>query len=96
MVKRIYGELKSPKDVVKIANLIRRDVRRASSREALLELYKRAAYLVTLTHPNRAAARKAWGKKIYTMHEIAKREFTKTAKLINKKIPGKKLDEYWG
>ena len=46
----IYGEVTSKTSLKKIFQEIRRDVDEAKSRPTLTELYKRAGYLITLTH----------------------------------------------
>ena len=46
----IYGEVKNKSDLKKIFPGIRHDLETAHSRPALTELYKRAGYLITLTH----------------------------------------------
>ncbi len=48
--KHIYGEVNSKTSLKKIFGDIRRDVENAKSRPSLTELYKRAGYLITLTH----------------------------------------------
>ena len=81
--KRIYGEVKTLKDIRDIFAKIRSDIRKAKSRERLTELYRRAGYIITLTHS--PAWRKAFRGKIRRMRAVAKEEFTKTANAINKK-----------
>ncbi len=46
----IYGEVESQTGLKKIFREIRQDVEKAKSRPDLTELYKRAGYLITLTH----------------------------------------------
>ena len=46
----IYREVKNKSDLKKIFLGIRHDLGTAHSRPALTELYKRAGYLITLTH----------------------------------------------
>ena len=99
---RIYGRMETAEDVSRINRMIRKEIRKARSRPAVIELYKRSMYLITLTHPNRAGARKAFGKRLATMHRRAKQEFTITAKLANKRLKAlgelgrRPLDTKWG
>jgi len=48
--RHIYGEVQSPTSLKQVFRAIRRDVKQAQARPGLTELYKRARYLITLTH----------------------------------------------
>ena len=48
--RHIYGEVQSPTSLKQVFRAIRRDVKQAQARPGLTELYKRAGYLITLTH----------------------------------------------
>jgi hypothetical protein len=77
---------------------IRHDVEEAKSRPALTELYKRAGYLITLTHAPAWEAK--FGKEVATFRQVAKKEFGTTARKINhraKQIGTEAdYDEAWG
>lgn len=94
----IYGEVEKVSDIRKIANKIRRDVRKAKNKSRLTELHKRAMYLVTLTFS--PAWIKHFSGSISKARSVAKQEFKKTAKLINKRAKqlgiAKRYDETWG
>ena len=79
----IYGTVNTISDIRKIASKIRRDVRKAKTKPRLTELHKRAMYLVTLTYSPGWV--KHFGGSITKARSVAKQEFKKTAKLINKK-----------
>ena len=94
----IYGDVKSSTGLKTIFRDIRKDVSTAKSRPALSELYKRAGYLITLTHA--PAWHKKFGSKTTAMRQVAKDEFGTTARKINSraKTIGAKADydEKWG
>src|ERR1700694_594393 len=79
--RHIYGEVNSPTGLKGVFREIRKDVATARSRPALSELYKRAGYLITLTHA--PAWRKKFGPQATTMRRVAKEEFHSTARKIN-------------
>jgi len=92
---RIYGPVRNAEDITKINRKIRAQVRRAKTRPALVELAKRSMYLWTLT--NSPAWSKAFPRrKLLAMRRRAKEEYHITTRMINKKIPGKKLDTIIG
>jgi hypothetical protein len=94
----IYGEVKSKTDLKKIFTEIRHDVEEAKSRPDLTELYKRAGYLITLTHA--PAWEEKFGKEVAQLRKLAKEEFGTTARKINhraKQIGTEAdYDETWG
>ena len=96
--RHVYGEVNSSTGLKTIFRDIRKDVSAAKSRPALSELYKRAGYLITLTHA--PAWEKKFGAKTAAMRQVAKQEFTSTARKINSraKTIGAKVDydEKWG
>jgi hypothetical protein len=96
--RQIYGEIKSKTGMRKVFSEIRKDVTHARSRPALTELYRRAGYLITLTHA--PSWKEKFGKEARELREIGEKEFSTTAKKINsqaKKIGEKAdFDETWG
>jgi hypothetical protein len=48
--RHIYGEIENKTGMKRVFMAIRRDIEGADSRPALTELYKRAGYLIALTH----------------------------------------------
>jgi hypothetical protein len=96
--KHIYGEVNSKTGLKKVFMNIRRDVDSAKSRSALTELYKRAGYLITLTHA--PSWKEKFGKDASALRRIGKEEFYKTAKKINSRAKQigteADFDEKWG
>ena len=96
--KHIYGEVNSKTGLKKVFMDIRRDVSSAKSRPALTELYKRAGYLITLTHA--PSWEKKFGKDASALRMTGKEEFHKTAKKINSRAKqigtDADFDEKWG
>ena len=94
----IYGEVTSKASLKKIFTAIRHDVEEANSRPDLTELYKRAGYLITLTHA--PAWEGKFGREIGAMRKVAQEEFGTTARKINhraKQIGTEAdYDETWG
>ncbi len=95
---KIYGKVESESDLRRIYSSIRGDVREARSRRALTELYKRAAYLVTLTYAP------SWMKKFRgrtaRLRRTADEQFETTARKINSRAraigTNADYDETWG
>jgi hypothetical protein len=79
----IYGEVKSKTGLEGIFRAIRRDVDAAKSRPALTELYKRAGYLITLTHP--PTWEEKFGRQSGSLRRVAEAEFGATARKINRR-----------
>jgi hypothetical protein len=77
----IYGEVKNKTDLKKIFTGMRRDVGEARSRPDLTELYKRAGYLITLTHA--PSWEEKFGKEAVQLRKVATEEFGTTARKIN-------------
>jgi hypothetical protein len=96
--RHVYGEIKSKTDMRKVFTAIRRDVEHARSRPALTELYKRAGYLITLTHA--PSWKEKFGGEARELRSVGEDEFGKTARKINsqaKKIGADAdFDETWG
>src|SRR5207248_8198198 len=96
--RHVYGEVNSATGLKHVFRDIRKDVDTARSRPALSELYKRAGYLITLTHA--PAWRKKFGPRASSLRQVAKQEFTSTARKINQRAEsiGAKAnyDEKWG
>jgi hypothetical protein len=76
----ISGEVESKTDLERVCLQICREVEQADARPALTELYRRAGYLVTLTHS--PAWEKNFGAEVAALRELAKDEFRKTARKI--------------
>jgi hypothetical protein len=96
--RHVYGEVKSKTSMKKVFMAVRRDVENAKSRPALTELYKRAGYLITLTHS--PSWEEKFGRGAAGLRRIGKEEFSKTAKKINRRAAqigtAADFDEKWG
>jgi hypothetical protein len=96
--RQIYGEVNSKADMKKVLMAIRQDVDKAKSRSDLTELYKRAGYLITLTHA--PAWKTKFGRDAASLRKVGEEEFGKTARKINRlaKAIGVEADydEKWG
>jgi hypothetical protein len=96
--RHIYGEINSKTGMKNVFLMIRKDTDRAGSRPALTELYKRAGYLITLTHA--PSWEEKFGKDAGALRKLGEEEFSKTAKKINhraREINTKAdYDEKWG
>ena len=96
--QHVYGEVNSEKDLKDIFEAIRRDVERADARDELTELYRRAGYLITLTRA--PSWRKKFGDKAEELRRLAEEEFTRTARVINRRAAEigtePDYDEIWG
>ena len=94
----IYGEVENKSDLKKIFTAIRQDVEKAKARADLTELYRRAGYLVTLTHA--PSWEEKFGKEAAQLRKVAKEEFGTTARKVNrqaKEIGAEAdYDETWG
>jgi hypothetical protein len=77
---------------------IRQDVDQAKSRAALTELYKRACYLITLTHA--PSWKEKFGREVSALRKIGEEEFGRTARKINRRAKQigaeADYDEKWG
>ena len=96
--RHIYGKIDSESGMRQVFTDIRRDVENADSRPALTELYRRAGYLITLTYA--PSWEEKFGSDDAALREVAKEEFTKTARMINLRAAqiGTEADysEEWG
>jgi hypothetical protein len=94
----IYGEVNSKTGMRHIFREIRRDVAQAQSRPALTELYKRAGYLITLTHAPSWEAN--FGPDARRLARVAEGQFASTARKINRRAEQigteADYDEKWG
>jgi hypothetical protein len=94
----IYGEVNSKTGMKRVFADIRRDVEHAGSRPALTELYKRAGYLITLTHA--PAWQKKFGQDADTLRKVGQEEFHKTARNFNRRAARigteADFDDQWG
>jgi hypothetical protein len=96
--RNIYGEVENKTDLREIFAAIRDDVRRATSREALTELYRRAGYLITLTHA--PSWKEKFGAEAGDLRAEAEKDFATTARAINRQAKEigteADYDERWG
>jgi hypothetical protein len=96
--QHVYGEINGSTDMKKVFTAIRRDVDDAGSRPALTELYRRAGYLITLTHAPAWAEK--FGRKIRRMRAVGEVEFRRTANKINRRArelgAEANFDDEWG
>ena len=94
----IYGEVNNKTGLKHIFVKIREDVEKANSREDLTELYKRAGYLITLTHA--ASWEEKFGKELKELRALAEEEFSRTVCKINSQAKqigtDANYDETWG
>ena len=96
--RQIYGEVNSKTGLKKVFTEIRRDIENAHSRPALTELYKRAGYLITLTHA--PSWQEKFGRQAAALRHLGEEEFRKTARKINRRAAelgtAADYDETWG
>ncbi len=96
--RHIYGEVENKSDIDKVFRDIRKDVATVRSRPGLTELYKRAGYLVTLTHA--PSWEKKFGDGMKKIRDEAIKEFAATAHKINARArvigTADDYDERWG
>jgi hypothetical protein len=96
--RHIYGKVENKSDLEKIFRKIRGEVESADTRPALTELYRRAGYLITLTHA--PSWEEKFGAEAATLRKEAQDEFRQTAHQINhraKQIGTEAdYDEKWG
>jgi hypothetical protein len=96
--RQIYGEINSKTGMKEVFLAIRRDIDEAKSRPALTELYKRAGYLITLTHA--PSWQEKFGKEARALRKLGEEEFRKTARKINRRAgqigTEADYDEKWG
>ena len=96
--RQIYGEVHSKTGMKRVFKGIRRDVDSATSRSALTELYRRAGYLITLTHA--PSWEEKFGNEAKGLREVGKEEFRRTARKINRRAhhigTPADFDDTWG
>jgi hypothetical protein len=96
--RNIYDDIDNKTDLRDVALMIRKDVDDADSRDELTELYRRAGYLVTLSHAQ--SWEKKFGNDIGEIREVAQEEFAKTARKVNRRAEDigtdADYDESWG
>ncbi len=96
--RHVYGQINSKTGMKKVFSEIRRDVDNAKSRPALSELYKRAGYLITLTHA--PSWKEKFGRDASQLRSVGEEEFSKTARKINSRArkigEDADFDEKWG
>jgi hypothetical protein len=96
--RNIYGEVDGKNDLLALFRAIRRDVSEADDRPGLTELYRRAGYVITLTHA--PSWREKFGKKAEMLRDVAEDEFTRTTRKINTRArrvgTDPDYDEHWG
>lgn len=94
----IYGEIDNKTNLREVCRQIRNDVRHADDRPALTELYRRAGYLVTLSHAS--SWQEKFGDEIDEIRSTAEEEFATTARTINRRAEKidteADYDESWG
>ncbi|MEZ4569939.1 MAG: hypothetical protein R2849_06365 [Thermomicrobiales bacterium] len=98
MSQNIYGEVDNKTNLRDVFLAIRKDVRQAEDRPALTELYRRAGYLITLTHAS--SWEEKFGDDIDEIREVGEEEFARTARVINRQADDigtdADYDETWG
>jgi hypothetical protein len=96
--RHIYGEVNNKTGMRRVFTAIRRDIGEANSRPALTELYKRAGYLIALTHA--PSWEQKFGKDAVALRQVGEDEFRKTARKINRRATqvgtDADYDEKWG
>jgi hypothetical protein len=96
--RHIYGEINSKTGLKNVMMAIRQDVDQAKSRAALTELYKRAGYLITLTHA--PSWKEKFGREASSLRKVGEEEFGRTARKINRQAikigVEADYDEKWG
>jgi len=96
--RHIYGQVNSKAGMHRIFTDIRHQVGLAKSRPALTELYKRAGYLITLTHA--PSWQEKFGRKAAGLRKLGEEEFHKTAQKINRRAAQigteADYDDKWG
>jgi hypothetical protein len=94
----IYGEVNSKTGLKHVFSEIRQDVEKAKARAELTELYRRAGYLITLTHA--PSWEEKFGREAGQLRTVAKEEFATTARKINRRAKAigaeADYDETWG
>jgi hypothetical protein len=96
--RHIYGEINSKTGMRKVFRSIRSEVEKVDSRPALTELYKRAGYLIALTHA--PSWKEKFGTDATELRQVGEDEFLKTAQKVNRQAQQigteADYDEKWG
>jgi hypothetical protein len=96
--RQIYSQINNKADMEKVISAIQQDVDQANSRAALTELYKRAGYLITLTHA--PSWEEKFGREALELRKLGEAEFSRTARKINRRAKQigveADYDEKWG
>ena len=96
--RHIYGEVNSKTSLRRIFKDIRHEVAEAHSRPALTELYKRAGYLITLTHA--PSWQEKFGSEAKDLRTTGAEEFARTSRKINRRAARigteANYDDKWG
>lgn len=82
----IYGAVNSPSDITKINEDIRKEMKKADSRDKVTELKSRSRYLVTLLAPDNPIGLAEKCRKEGTLDEAQKmawKEYVKTTEVAN-------------
>ena len=94
----VYGEVNSKTGLKRVFQEIRHDIDTARSRPGLTELYKRAGYLITLTHAPSWETK--FGREAPRLRRVAEEQFGSTARKINRRArqigTEPDYDEKWG
>ena len=81
MATDAHNDEVTKKDLRHSFDSIREDIEKAASREGLDELYKRAAYMILMTHSTPLEDKTDRDMKI--RREITERDFARTVRMIN-------------
>ena len=96
--RHIYGEINNKTELKQVFSDIRHGIDEADSRSALTELYKRAGYLIALSHA--PSWEKKFGDEVSAVRKAAEHEFSTTARQINRRArqigTEPDYDERWG
>lgn len=88
--RHVYQAVTGVGDLREINRTIRGEVKIYRTHGKMTQLYRRSMYLVTLT--SSYAWKKSFKGSIRRMKDVAKEEFTKTAKSINRRCMELKID----
>ena len=83
----IYGKVENKTDLKEVFQAIRRDVDEAKSRPGLTELYKRAGYLIALTHAPSWETK--FGSEAKTLKSMAHPNLRNENSAISSRSPGR-------
>jgi hypothetical protein len=93
-----YGEVETTTDLKRAFAALRRDAEHADTHERLTELYRRAGYLITLTHA--PSWRERFARQADDLRRAGQREFSTTAHTLNQRARAIGIeadyDEVWG